>query len=95
MGLREDKRTVFGLLGRLTLAVYGVIPTFQPADFGGVYVAYGGIFIVFSPIWGFFVDKKKSNRYEFIGVMIVFVDVLVVFCLSLTGRYSVISFCNF
>jgi len=49
--LRENKRAVFGLLGGLTLAIYGIIPTFQPAHFGRVYAAYGGIFIVSSLIW--------------------------------------------
>jgi small multidrug resistance family-3 protein len=46
--LRENKGALFGLLGGLTLAVYGIIPTFQPAHFGRVYAAYGGIFIVSS-----------------------------------------------
>jgi small multidrug resistance family-3 protein len=60
--LRENKGALFGLLGGLTLAIYGIIPTFQPAHFGRVYSAYGGIFIVSSLIWGAFVDKKKPNR---------------------------------
>jgi len=40
--LRENKGAAFGFLGGLTLAVYGIIPTFQPAHFGRVYAAYGG-----------------------------------------------------
>ena len=28
--LRENKEVVFGLLAGLTLAIYGIIPTFQP-----------------------------------------------------------------
>jgi small multidrug resistance family-3 protein len=60
--LRENKGALFGLLGGLTLAIYGIIPTFQPAHFGRVYSAYGGIFIVSSLIWGAFVDKTKPNR---------------------------------
>ena len=31
--LRENKGIVFGILGGLTLAVYGIIPTFQPQYF--------------------------------------------------------------
>ena len=50
--LRESKGAVFGILGGLTLAIYGIIPTFQPAHFGRVYAAYGGIFIVSSPSYG-------------------------------------------
>jgi small multidrug resistance family-3 protein len=75
--LRENKGALFGLLGGLTLAIYGIIPTFQPAHFGRVYAAYGGIFIVSSLIWGAFVDKKKPDRYEIIGALIALVGVLI------------------
>jgi small multidrug resistance family-3 protein len=77
--LRENKGAVFGLLGGLTLAVYGVIPTFQPAHFGRVYAAYGGIFIVSSLIWGAFVDKKNPDKYEIIGALIALLGVLIMF----------------
>jgi len=77
--LRENKGAVFGLMCGLTLAVYGIIPTFQPAHFGRVYAAYGGIFIVSSLIWGFFVDNKKSDRYEIIGALIALIGVFVMF----------------
>ena len=77
--LRENKGTVFGLLGGLTLAVYGIIPTFQPAHFGRVYAAYGGIFIVSSLIWGALVDKKNPDKYEIIGALIALAGVLIMF----------------
>ena len=44
--LREKKTIVLGALGGIVLFVYGIIPTLQPAEFGRVYAAYGGIFIV-------------------------------------------------
>lgn len=77
--LRENKGAVFGLLGGLTLAVYGVIPTFQPAHFGRVYAAYGGIFIVSSLIWGALIDKKNPDKYEIIGALIALAGVLIMF----------------
>ncbi len=77
--LRENKGALFGLLGGLILAIYGVIPTFQPANFGRVYAAYGGIFIISSLIWGFFVDKKRPDRYEVTGALIALVGVFVMF----------------
>ncbi len=77
--LRENKRAVFGLLGGLTLAIYGIIPTFQPAHFGRVYAAYGGIFIVSSLIWGALIDKKKPDKYEIIGALIALAGVLIMF----------------
>ena len=77
--LRENKGAVYGLLGGLTLAVYGIIPTFQPAHFGRVYAAYGGIFIVSSLIWGALIDKKNPDKYEIIGALIALVGVLIMF----------------
>jgi small multidrug resistance family-3 protein len=77
--LRENKGAVYGLLGGLTLAVYGIIPTFQPAHFGRVYAAYGGIFIVSSLIWGALIDKKNPDKYEIIGALIALAGVFIMF----------------
>ena len=66
-----------GLLGALVLFAYGVIPTFQPAHFGRVYAAYGGIFIVSSIAWGMVVDKKKPDRYEIVGAGIALIGAAV------------------
>jgi len=44
--LRECKSFWWGILGGIALAVYGIIATFQSANFGRVYAAYGGVFIV-------------------------------------------------
>ena len=77
--LRENKGAILGLLGGLTLAVYGIIPTFQPANFGRVYAAYGGIFIVSSLIWGALIDKKNPDKYEVIGALIALAGVLIMF----------------
>jgi drug/metabolite transporter superfamily protein YnfA len=54
-------------LGGVILFIYGIIPTLQPSNFGRVYAAYGGIFIVSSIIWGALVGKKKPDRYEIVG----------------------------
>jgi len=32
--------------------LYGVVATLQPAGFGRVYAAYGGIFIAMALLWG-------------------------------------------
>jgi drug/metabolite transporter superfamily protein YnfA len=54
-------------------------PTLQPAEFGRVYAAYGGIFIVSSIIWGRIVDKKKPDTYEIIGSIVAVIGTLVIF----------------
>ena len=77
--IKEHKGRIFGLLGALILFMYAIIPTFQPADFGRVYATYGGIFIIVSILWGYWVDKKKPDRFEIIGSIIVLVGVAVMF----------------
>jgi len=77
--LRDHKGKIFGLVGALILFSYGIIPTFQPADFGRVYASYGGIFILVSILWGYWIDKKKPDRFEIIGSVIVLVGVVVMF----------------
>lgn len=53
LSVREGKPLWYGLLGGVVLIAYGIIPTFQPeTNFGRIYAAYGGIFIVLSLLWG-------------------------------------------
>jgi len=77
--LREKKGLLLGLLGGIILFIYGMIQTLQPAHFGRVYAAYGGVFIVSSIIWGAIVDKKTPDRYEIIGALITLVGVFIIF----------------
>ncbi len=44
--LRESYSWIAGAFSGLVLFLYGIIPTFQPSNFGRVYAAYGGIFVV-------------------------------------------------
>jgi small multidrug resistance family-3 protein len=76
--LREGKSIWLGVLGILFLAVYGVIPTLQPASFGRAYAAYGGIFIVLSILWGWIVDRTVPDRYDWLGGWIALIGVLVI-----------------
>jgi small multidrug resistance family-3 protein len=73
--LRDDKGILFALLGALTLIVYGIIPTFQPSNFGRVYAAYGGIFIVLSILWGWQIDKIAPDKFDLIGGLIALIGV--------------------
>lgn len=77
--LREHKGKIFGLVGGLILFAYGMVPTLQPAEFGRVYATYGGIFVVSSVIWGFWVDRKKPDKFEIIGSIIVLAGIAVMF----------------
>jgi len=77
--LREGRPAYFGLLGGIFLALYGVIATFQNfPTFGRVYAAYGGIFVVLSVLWGWGVDKKLPDLYDWLGAAICIVGVSVI-----------------
>ena len=77
--LKNHKGVLLGLIGAVILFMYGIIPTLQPANFGRVYPAYGGIFIISSIVWGFLVDRKKPDRYEISRSIIAFCGALVIF----------------
>jgi small multidrug resistance family-3 protein len=76
--LREGKTIWLGALGGLILFLYGIVPTMQPANFGRVYAAYGGIFIVLSVLWGWKIDKITPDRFDLIGACIALIGVLII-----------------
>lgn len=77
--LRERKKISIGLVGGIILFVYGIIPTLQPSNFGRVYAAYGGIFVVMAIIWGLIIDKKRPDRFEIVGGFIVLIGACIIF----------------
>lgn len=58
------------VLGALVLVAYGVVPTLQPANFGRVYAAYGGVFVAMSVLWGWWVDGHRPDRWDVIRAAI-------------------------
>ena len=76
--LRSGKGLWVGLLGGLILFLYGVIPTLQPATFGRVYAAYGGIFVVLSILWGWGIDHVKPDRFDIVGGLICLLGVSII-----------------
>lgn len=68
--LREGRGWVFGVTGGLILFLYGVVPTLQPAHFGRVYAAYGGVFVVLSILWGWRVDRIRPDAGDVVGAML-------------------------
>ncbi len=76
--LRGGRSPWFGVVGAVILVLYGVIPTLQPAHFGRVYAAYGGVFVVMSIFWGWKVDQVIPDRYDLIGGAIALAGVAVI-----------------
>jgi small multidrug resistance family-3 protein len=77
--LRENRPMWFGLVGGIILVLYGIIPTLQKfPSFGRVYAAYGGIFIIMAMLWGWGIDKKPPDIFDWVGATICFVGVAII-----------------
>ena len=75
--LRNGRGFWMGAVGGGVLFLYGVVPTFQPAHFGRVYAAYGGIFVILSLLWGWWIDQRKPDFYDAIGGALCLLGVVV------------------
>lgn len=75
--LREGRSALLGALGGVVLFVYGVVPTLQPAPFGRVYAAYGGVFVVLSLLWGALVARQAPDRFDLLGALLCLAGVCV------------------
>jgi small multidrug resistance family-3 protein len=70
-GLREHRGWVWVGVGMLSLALYGVVATFQPdAPFGRVLAAYGGVFIAGSLLWAVVADGFRPDRWDVAGAVV-------------------------
>lgn len=78
LSLRENKSIWLAVVGAVLLIIYGIIPTLQPASFGRVYAAYGGIFILISIWWGWQIDKITPDKFDLLGGGLALLGVLVI-----------------
>lgn len=76
--LREGRGVFLGVLGGLLLFMYGVVPTMQPAHFGRVYAAYGGVFVVLSIVWGWWIDGHRPDTPDVFGAALCVIGVAVI-----------------
>ena len=67
-GLRGGWGAVPVVLGGISLALYGVLVTFQPEmHFGRVLAAYGGIFVAGSIAWGMAFHGYRPDTFDLVG----------------------------
>lgn len=67
---RNGASVAVGALGAIALVLYGLVPTYQPAHFGRVYAAYGGVFVVLSLAWGWGVDRIALDKFDVMGAIL-------------------------
>jgi small multidrug resistance family-3 protein len=78
LALRGNRHWMYAVIGALVMILYGIIPTMQPAHFGRVYAAYGGMFIVLSLLWGWGLDGDRPDRYDAMGAMLCLAGMIVI-----------------
>lgn len=79
MALVRRRRSFMGGSNRgVILIAYGIVATFQPANIGRVYAAYGGVFIVMPILWGWQIDKITPDRFDIIGGIICLIEMTVI-----------------
>lgn len=63
-----DKSSLWLLVGIVSLAIFAYLLTKINLEFAGrAYAVYGGIYIVSSLLWLFFVEKQSFNKWDLIG----------------------------
>ena len=77
--IREQRSAWLGLIGFALLALYGVVPVFQPPEhpFGRVYAVYGAVFIILSVLWGWKIDQEIPDHRDWLGMSICLMGALI------------------
>jgi small multidrug resistance family-3 protein len=58
-------------MGEIKMIIRSAIPTFQQfPSFGRIYAAYGGVFIIMSILWGWWIDNIIPDFYDWVGTVI-------------------------
>lgn len=77
--IRDGMPFWYGLIGAIILVSYGIIPTLQSfPTFGRVYAAYGGVFVILAVLWGWGIDKKTPDVYDWLGAFICLIGVSII-----------------
>jgi small multidrug resistance family-3 protein len=71
--LREHRSFLLAIVAVPVLFSYGLLPTFQPANFGRVFAAYGGVFVALSVAWGWAVDRRQPDVPDVMGAAVALV----------------------
>lgn len=75
---RTGKPLLFALVGTVILFIYALIQTAQTFSFGRAFAAYGGVFIAAATLWGWWVDKRAPDHWDWIGAGVCLVGAAII-----------------
>ncbi len=76
---RVSKSYIYLGVGVLSLISFAYLLTRVNLEFAGrAYAVYGGIYIVSSLLWFFFVEKQEFNRWDLIGSALCIVGAFII-----------------
>lgn len=64
---RAQRPIAWAILGIASLFSYALIQTLQAFNFGRAFAAYGGVFIIAALLWGWGVDGRIPDRWDWLG----------------------------
>lgn len=73
--LKAGRPSWTGLLGAGLLVAYGWVATWQSMSFGKTYAVYGGVFVVMSIAWAWYIDGFRPDQFDVIGGSICLVGI--------------------
>ncbi len=77
--LRTGSPPLLALAGAAALFAYAVVQTLQPEDrYGRLFAGYAGVFLIGALLWGWGVDGKQPDRFDWVGAAVVLFGVVVV-----------------
>ncbi len=79
MVFKLQKTSLWLFVGVVSLILFAYLLTKINLEFAGrAYAIYGGIYIISSLAWLFFVEKQAFNKWDIIGSLIVFIGILII-----------------
>jgi small multidrug resistance family-3 protein len=75
---RVGRTVLLALLGAGLLLSYALLQTAQPFNFGRAFAAYGGVFIAVATLWGWWIDGRIPDRWDWMGVAVCLIGAAIV-----------------
>lgn len=80
MVYKLEKPSYWIIIGIISLITFAYLLTKVNLEFAGrAYAIYGGIYIISSLLWLYFVEKQGFNKWDIFGSAIIFIGILVIF----------------